>query len=174
MRYADICKLDMSNGIGVGVTLFVSGCSHKCSGCFNPETWSFEKGELFTKETRHKIVELCSRPYIQRLTLSGGDPLENCNLYELACLTQKIKNDLPHIKIWCYTGYTWEELMDKIESRYYVQYLPALLNNIDVLVDGPFIQEKKDITLEFKGSNNQRLINVRESLEQRKVVLWQM
>lgn len=169
MNYGAIREMDISNGKGIGVSLFVSGCRKHCYNCHNPELWDFNYGNTFTSDTKNKIVELCKQPYITRFSILGGEPLENQNIYELACLTQKIKTECPNIKIWLYTGYTMEEVLDRLNSNYKVQYFSSLINNIDILVDGPFIQEQKDISLAFRGSSNQRIINMREMLT-RKVV----
>ena len=172
MNYANIKKTDISNGEGVRVSLFVSGCRHHCKNCFNPETWNFEYGNAFTKEIEAQIIEALDKSYINGLSLLGGEPFEPENQETLACLTQKIKKMLPNKSIWCYTGCKIEELIDK-NSKYFTPYTAKLLSNIDVLVDGPFIEELKDISLKFKGSSNQRIIDLNKSSINNKIVLWE-
>lgn len=136
-----------------------------CRGCHNPEQWNFDGGKLYTFETQDKIFDLLNKPYIQRLSLLGGEPLENINIYYLACLCHKVKRDLPYIKIWLYSGYTWEEIYKKYCLNNEVKYFQVLINNIDILVDGDFQEDKKDISLQFKGSFNQRIIDVPKTLK---------
>lgn len=164
MRYAQIRSLDISNGKGVGISLFTQGCRKRCKNCHNPEQWSFNGGEIYTPETEKQILQLCEKPYIQRCSLLGGEPLENENIYALANLCKKIKNNFPHIKIWLYTGHDWEDVYKKYTSNYQNKYFSDLIDNIDILVDGEFIQEQKDITLKFKGSANQRIIDIQKTL----------
>ena len=140
--------------------LWVSGCSHHCPQCHNPQTWDKNAGEEFTEEVLDNLLDKLKRPYIKRLTLSGGDPLFLGNRDEITNVVRKVKKNFPNIKIWCYTGYLWEEVKD----------LPCM-DFIDVLVDGEFKVELKDITLPFCGSSNQRIINVKESLKKGCVVL---
>ena len=160
MNYHNITKDDMNNGDGVRVVLWVSGCSHHCPQCHNPQTWDKNAGEEFTGEVLDNLLEKLKRPYIKRLTLSGGDPLFLGNRDEITNVVRKVKKNFPNIKIWCYTGYLWEDVKD----------LPCM-DFIDVLVDGEFKVELKDITLPFCGSSNQRIINVKESLKKGCVVL---
>lgn len=174
MRYASIDCFDVSNGKGVGVTLFVQGCHRHCSHCFNPETWDFNGGYEYTQETFENLIELIKRPYIQRFTLLGGEPLEECNMFELSSLLHKIRKECPGIKIWCYTGYTYEELMERANDKQYTRYLAFILENIDVLVDGDFQEENKNISLAFRGSTNQRIIDLPKTLKQKKVVLYEL
>ena len=160
MRYFKISDFDTANGLGIGKVLWVSGCSHHCPQCHNPQTWDKNAGEEFTEEVLDNLLEKLKRPYIKRLTLSGGDPLFLGNRDEITNVVRKVKKNFPNIKIWCYTGYLWEEVKD----------LPCM-DFIDVLVDGEFKVELKDITLPFCGSSNQRIINVKESLKKGCVVL---
>ena len=160
MRYFKISDFDAANGLGIGNVLWVSGCSHHCPQCHNPQTWDKNAGEEFTEEVLDNLLEKLKRPYIKRLTLSGGDPLFLGNRDEITNVVRKVKKNFPNIKIWCYTGYLWEEVKD----------LPCM-DFIDVLVDGEFKIELKDITLPFCGSSNQRIINVKESLKKGCVVL---
>ena len=173
MRYAQIRKMDISNGVGVGVSLFVQGCHFHCKGCFNPETWDFDGGKKFTEETKETILKLLEPEYIKRFSVLGGEPLESQNWLDLADLLVDIKIQYPNIKIWLYTGYKYEWLnFESVtlasESRYYLQ---IILKNVDVLVDGQFQEDKKDLTYPFAGSTNQRVIDMNETREQGKVVL---
>jgi len=159
-----IKKTDISNGLGVRVSLFVSGCTHQCIGCFNKETWDFTYGKRFTEETETEIMEALSHEYITGLSLLGGEPFELQNQRVLLPFIKKVKNLFPTKDIWCYTGYTFESDLRgygcvKCEST------DEMLDNIDVLVDGEFIQELKDISLQFRGSSNQRIIEVKPSSE---------
>lgn len=160
MRYLKIENVDIGNGLDVGSVLWVSGCSHHCPQCHNPQTWDKNAGEEFTEEVLDNLLDKLKRPYIKRLTLSGGDPLFLGNRDEITNVVRKVKKNFPNIKIWCYTGYLWEEVKD----------LPCM-DFIDVLVDGEFKIELRDITLPFCGSSNQRIINVKESLKKGCVVL---
>ena len=160
MRYLKIENVDIGNGLDVGSVMWVSGCSHHCPQCHNPQTWDKNAGEEFTGEVLDNLLEKLKRPYIKRLTLSGGDPLFLGNRDEITNVVRKVKKNFPNIKIWCYTGYLWEEVKD----------LPCM-DFIDVLVDGEFKVELRDITLPFCGSSNQRIINVKESLKKGCVVL---
>lgn len=160
MRYLKIENVDIGNGLDVGSVLWVSGCSHHCPQCHNPQTWDKNAGEEFTGEVLDNLLDKLKRPYIKRLTLSGGDPLFLGNRDEITNVVRKVKKNFPNIKIWCYTGYLWEDVKD----------LPCM-DFIDVLVDGEFKVELRDITLPFCGSSNQRIINVKESLKKGCVVL---
>jgi len=162
MYYGNIKKYDIANGLGVRISLFVSGCRHHCKGCFNPETWDFHYGQLYTKDTEEEILNALAPNYIQGFSLLGGEPFEPENQPELASLLQKIKETYPTKDIWCYTGFIWEK--DLIPGgRAYTEWTDTMLSNIDVLVDGPFIETEKDITLKFRGSRNQRLIDMKKS-----------
>lgn len=164
MNYGEIKNYDIANGEGVRVSLFVSGCTHHCKNCFNPETWSFEYGKLFTKETEDYIIECLSPDYIDGLSLLGGEPFEPQNQEILLPFLRRVKNELPHKTIWCYTGYLFDrELLS--ESRARCEFTDEMLSLIDVLVDGEFVQALHDISLAFRGSSNQRIIDVQKSLE---------
>ena len=147
MNYGRIKKNDIANGPGVRVSLFVSGCRNHCTGCFNPETWDFGYGELFTRKTEKEIIKALRPSWIQGLSILGGDPMEPENQRALLPLLKRIRIALPAKDIWLYTGYTYEQIKDA-----------EILKWIDVLVDGPFIEAEKDITLTFRGSRNQRII----------------
>ena len=164
MNYGEIKNYDIANGEGVRVSLFVSGCTHHCKNCFNPETWSFEYGKPFTKETEDYIIECLSPDYIDGLSLLGGEPFEPQNQEVLLPFLRKVKNELPNKNIWCYTGYLFDsELLG--ESRARCEFTDEMLSLIDVLVDGEFVQALHDISLAFRGSSNQRIIDVQKSLE---------
>lgn len=159
MRYAAIRSIDISNGKDVGCSLFVQGCSIHCKGCFQPQTWDFDGGKEYTQETENKILELIMPEYIKRFSILGGEPLEDCNLFTLAILIKKIKATKPHIKIWLYTGYTAEQLLERIKNEKNTHYLRAILDMVDILVAGPFIEEQKDLSLPWCGSRNQQVIH---------------
>lgn len=159
MYYGNIKKCDIADGPGVRVSLFVSGCRHHCKGCFNPETWNFEYGTLYTKETEAEILKLLSPSYITGFTLLGGEPFEPENQCVLSGLLRKIKETYPEKTIWCYTGYLYD--VDLIPGgKVHTEHTEAMLSCIDVLVDGEFVEEEKDVTLEFRGSRNQRIITL--------------
>lgn len=172
MNYADIKQYDVANGPGVRVSLFVSGCTHHCKNCFNQETWDFNFGEKFTEKEIDRIIEYMKPSYVQGITILGGEPMEYTNQKGLLPLVRKIKQVYPEKNIWCFTGY----LFDKdIMERMYVKWPETreLLSLFDVMVDGRFVEELKSLALRFKGSSNQRTIDVKKSLEQKKVVLVQ-
>lgn len=172
MHYGEIKKTDIANGIGVRVSLFVSGCTRHCKNCFNQETWSFTYGKPFTEQTQEEILQALEPSFINGLSLLGGEPFEPQNQQGLLPLAEAVKARYPHKTIWCYTGYVLEEHLWK-PGRVRGEYTDRLLQHIDVLVDGPFIEEQKDISLRFRGSANQRLIDVPATLRAGKVVLWQ-
>ena len=173
MNYGEIKNYDIANGEGVRVSLFVSGCTHHCKNCFNPETWSFEYGKPFTKETEDYIIECLSPDYIDGLSLLGGEPFEPQNQEVLLPFLRKVKNELPNKSIWCYTGYLFDrELLS--ESRARCEFTDEMLSLIDVLVDGEFVQDLYDISLAFRGSSNQRIIDVQKSLETGEVKLHRL
>lgn len=160
MYYGKIRKDDIANGVGVRTTLFVSGCRNHCKNCFQPETWDFNYGEPYTKETEDYIIKLLSRPYIQGLTLLGGDPFEPENQTELVRLLRRVKAELPEKDVWCYTGYTIDEIL-RDGSRCRCDVTDEMLSMIEVLVDGRYVDELKDLTLKFRGSSNQRIIDLK-------------
>lgn len=169
MNYAAIKNCDIANGPGVRVSLFVSGCTHHCPGCFNEVAWDFDYGEPFTEEIMDKIVDMMRPDYIKGLTLLGGEPFEPQNQQGIVQLLRKVKAQLPQKSIWAFSGYLFDKdiLSGRLgDTREYLSYL-------DVLVDGPFVEAKKNLSLRFRGSENQRLIDVPASLESGKVVLWQ-
>ena len=158
MNYGKIKPCDVANGEGVRVSLFVSGCPHHCKGCFNAELWNYDAGQAFTSEEIFDIINLCTPNHISGLSLLGGEPLDPRNVQRLTDLCVVFKRTFPHKTIWCYTGYPWEE----ISHLYIMKY-------IDVVVDGQFVEALKDPRLKFRGSSNQRIIDVKKSLESGKV-----
>ena len=172
MNYSEIKYCDIANGAGVRTTLFVSGCRHHCEGCFNPDTWNFAAGEPFAREVEDRIVESLEPTYIDGLTLLGGEPFEPENQPALIALLQRIRTELPSKNVWAYSGFTWDQLVEG-PSRAHIEGVRAMLELVDVLVDGPFVLAQKDISLRFRGSSNQRIIDVPRSLSAGSVVLWE-
>ena len=177
MNYHNIKTDDMLNGDGLRVTCWVSGCSIGCFNCYNPQTWDFNSGIPFTEETMQELLYDLSKPYIKGLTLSGGHPLDPHNLPEVYKIVKRVRMVFPNKDIWLYTGYTWEQIIekDKIYEDHEVNS-PSPLDVVklcDVLVDGAYVDELRDISLAFRGSSNQRIIDVPKSLEQNKVILWE-
>lgn len=179
MRYASIRNLDISNGANIGVALFVQGCDRNphCKNCFNSETWDFNGGKEWTEEIKDKFMKLIDRPYIKRVSFLGGECLAEQNLDEVLKLIQEIRISYPEKTIWLYTGYSYSEIF-RGQSSYLSQEgvnnfkRRKIIKLCDVLVDGEYIDEQKDLTLKFKGSKNQRVINIPETLKQGKVVLF--
>lgn len=161
MNYVKILRADVGNGKGVGVSLFCSGCVHNCRGCFNQDTHSFTAGEPFTEETEQYILELCKPGYISHLALLGGDPMHPKNWPTIKALAKKFKLLYPNKTVWLWTGYLWEDIVSNLIDA-----------DIDILVDGKFMEELKDLRLKYRGSSNQRVIDVQASLEKNKVVLY--
>lgn len=172
MYYAEIKNCDIANGPGVRISLFVSGCTHHCKGCFNQVAWDFDYGTPFTQETIDKILNMMKPGYIRGLTLLGGEPFEPQNQGPIVELLRQIKKTMPEKSIWAFSGYLFDrdilsgKLGDWNVTKEYLSFL-------DVLVDGPFVEEKKNLSLRFRGSENQRLIDVPASLAAHKIVLWQ-
>lgn len=163
MNYATFRTHDVANGPGVRVSLFVSGCTHRCPGCFNAEAWDFEYGEKYTEELEAKIIAALAPDYIKGFSLLGGEPFEPCNQRELAPLLERIKREYPQKTVWCYTGYDFEA--DILAKRLGDPNITErMIRCIDVLVDGEFVEAKKDLSLRFRGSSNQRIIDVKASL----------
>lgn len=171
MNYCNIKPWDIADGIGVRVTLFVSGCTHHCKNCFQPETWNFDYGEPFTKEVEDRLMAHLAHDYIHGLTLLGGEPFEPDNQRGLLPFLKRVRSELPGKTIWSYSGYTWEELTGAVPSRARCEVTDEMLSMLDVLVDGEFVQDLYDITLRFRGSGNQRVIDVPGSLKTGRVVL---
>ncbi len=162
MNYGAIKYCDIANGTGVRTNLFVSGCTHHCKGCFQPETWAFDYGEPYTEETENQIVESLKPAYIEGLTVLGGEPLEPMNQMEVVKLLRRIKAELPEKNIWIYTGYTYETDVKDPAGKAHCDVTDEILSLTDVLVDGEFVEDLKDISLQFRGSSNQRILKLHE------------
>lgn len=186
MRYAQIRSMDISNGEGIGIALFVQGCHFHCQNCFNSDTWDFNGGKEWTQETEDKFIELANKPYVKRVSILGGEPLAEENLDDLLELVNKIRILYPQKTIWLYTGYTWESIMnrssactddfDYIEESYMdclYEQRKNIIKHCNALVDGRYIDSLKDITLKWRGSSNQRVIDIQKSLLKRDAVLWE-
>lgn len=163
MRYASIREMDITNGIGIGVSLFVQGCTHHCKGCFNPETWDFNNGKEWTKEVENEFIELCKMPHINFISILGGEPFDQDN-HLLAVLLKKIKRETNNKDIYVWSGYTFDE-SDFLSENY-----EGIFNYVDYLIDGEFQLDKRDLKLKLRGSSNQRIIDVKESLKQDKII----
>lgn len=181
MRYAQIRSMDISNGEGVGVSLFVQGCDRHCFNCFNSETWDFNGGKEWTEETKNKFMELIDRPYIRRISVLGGEPLAEQNLDEVLSLIKEIRTSFSEKTIWLYSGYNFDLLNSKYNEYKYTPFAAnadewltrwEIISNVDVLVDGEYIDEQKDLTLKWRGSKNQHVINVKESIKNNKIILY--
>ena len=172
MNYGEIKKCDIANGEGVRVALFVSGCRHHCKGCFNSMTWDFNYGNEFTENEINRVIKELDHSYVSGLSVLGGEPLEHVNQQGLLPLLKRVKEKFPDKNIWCYSGYTFEtDIMGKMYNNW--KETPEILSYIDVLVDGKFEEDKKDIKLRFRGSSNQRIIDVKKSLKENKAVLFE-
>lgn len=185
MRFASMRNLDISNGEGVGVSLFVQGCDRHCFNCFNPDTWDFNGGKEWTEETKNKFIKLIDRPYINRISVLGGEPLAEQNLDEVLSLIKEIRISFPKKTIWLYTGFRWNYIMnyqpvetddfDYIEESYndgLMEKRKQIISLCNIVVDGEYIDEQKDLTLKWRGSKNQRVIDVKRSIAQNKMVLY--
>ena len=166
MRYASIRSLDISNGANIGVALFVQGCPFHCFNCFNPDTWNFNGGKKWTEETKNKFLELIDRPYIKRISILGGEPLAEQNLNDVLSLTEEIRISFPKKSIWLYTGYDFDLLQDKFNkyknapssldtNKWITRW--KIVSNVDILIDGEYIDEQRDISLKWRGSKNQHI-----------------
>lgn len=176
MNYHNITHDDMNNGDGLRIVLWVSGCSLHCKGCQNSQTWSPTSGIFFDNEAKEEIFEELSKPYIAGLTLSGGHPLEDYNVEEIYMLIKEIKEKFPQKTIWLYTGFTWEYIFPSVtldELNIYNTYRQEIVKLCDVIVDGPYIDSQRDITLKWRGSSNQRVIDVQKSLKRNEVILYE-
>ena len=173
MNYADIKQYDIANGPGVRVSLFVSGCTHRCKNCFNKEAWDFSYGTPFTQETEELLLSYLEKPYVKGLTLLGGEPFERENQKALVPFLRKVKERLPQKDIWAFSGYDFEKDITAYMLRDW-EATEELLSMIDVLVDGEFIEEQKSLNLRFKGSANQRTILVQESLAAGEIILYDL
>ena len=173
MNYADIKVADVANGLGVRVSLFVSGCNHHCKGCFNEDAWNFNYGKEFTEETIDEIIKDLDNPYISGLSLLGGEPLEYENQKGILPLVKRVKEVYPDKNIWCYTGFTFDrDVINGMCNKW--DETKELVSYIDVIVDGKFEEDKKSLSLKFRGSKNQRIIDVKKSLKDNKVVEYEV
>ena len=171
MNYGDIKNVDVANGPGVRVSIFVSGCTHHCPGCFNPETWDFNFGKLFTDHEIEKIVELLAPDHIKGLSVLGGEPFERSNQQGLLPLLRKVKDIYPEKDVWCYSGYLFDkEILGDMAKKW--PETEEMIKYIDILVDGEFVEAEKNLKLRFRGSRNQRIIDVQKSLKSGTVELW--
>lgn len=164
MNFGQIFECDIANGEGCRTSLFVSGCTHHCSGCFNPDTWDFGYGKPFTEETEDFIIDTLRPVYIRGLTLLGGEPMEPENQPSVRHLLERVRNDVPHADIWIYSGYTIEELLEPDDKRCHTEDTLPILKCTDILVDGEFHIREKNIMLRFRGSANQRIIDMKRTL----------
>ena len=171
MHYAQILPFDVCNGEGIGVSLFVQGCHFQCPGCFNQDTWDFNGGKEWTLEVEQQFLDLINRPYIKRVTLIGGDPLAPQNIDTVVHILKKIMALYPTKQVWLYTGYTWEEIFSEDVVAGFNNHMLAV-SLCDVLVDGRYIHELRDYTLKFRGSSNQRVIDVPKTLRNHKITLY--
>lgn len=172
MNYAEIKTFDIANGVGVRTTLFVSGCRHACPGCFNSVAWDFFAGQPFTTATEEELLSSLHTPYVDGLSVLGGEPLEPENQKVLAPFLERVRAEVPAKDIWLWSGFTWEQITEG-KGRVCTPYVDRILNCVNVLVDGPFIESQKDLTLRFRGSANQRIIDIQASRKEEKIVLWQ-
>lgn len=179
MHYAQIRSMDISNGEGVGVALFVQGCNFHCPSCFNQDTWDFNGGKEWTEETKETFLKLADKPYMKRVSFLGGECLANENLEGVYNVIKDVKKIFPDKKIWLWTGYTWESIFNPIvtdnldlERDKLIKLRQEIVKMTDILVDGRYIHEQKDINLKFKGSKNQRVIDVKKSIKQGKVIIY--
>ena len=171
MYYGEIKNCDIANGEGGRVTLFVSGCTNRCKNCLQPQTWDFSYGQPFTAETEERLLSLLSPSYINGLTVLGGEPFEPDNQRALLPFLHRLRQQLPDKTVWAFSGYTWEELTGQSRAR--CEATGALLSLVDVLVDGEFVEALRDISLRFRGSSNQRLLDVPASLAAGRPIPWE-
>lgn len=178
MNYHNITKDDMNNGDGLRVTLWCSGCELHCIGCQNPQTWAKDSGILFDEDAKQEVFQELKKDYISGLTLSGGHPLEDYNIEELLSLVLEIKEKYPQKTIWLYTGFVFEDLFPEFKYATEIKLNSLqikerrLCSLCDVLVDGPYIEEERDITLKWRGSKNQRVIDIKNTFKENKIILW--
>lgn len=181
MRYAQIRSLDLSNGEGIGIALFVQGCHLRCKNCFNPETWDFNGGKEWTEEVKNKFLELANRPFIKRVSILGGEPLAEENIDDVLDLVNRIRFSSQYKSIWLYTGYTWEYIFEqkcqyhpKAHKKSAIDRLKRqkIISQCDVLIDDRYLVSQRDISLNWRGSSNQRVISVKESLLSNKIILY--
>ena len=177
MNYIKITKNDIANGEGIGVVLWVSGCKCHCYNCHNLQSWDFNAGQPFTEDTIQELFQVLCKPYISRLTLSGGHPLEPENLSTVYNIVKTVRENFPDKSIWIYSGYTFEKIkeIDEVYEKHEINCPSPLdiLKYCDTLVDGAYVDELRNLTLPFRGSSNQRIIDIKKSLAENKIVLWQ-
>ncbi len=173
MNYANIKYCDVANGEGVRTTLFVSGCRHYCKDCFNEVAWSFDHGSPFDIAVEDKIIESLKPSYISGLTLLGGEPMEKENQEALLPFLKRVRQECPDKSVWLFSGFTFEELTGVVPSRCFSDITIELLKLCDILVDGRFVADEKDITLQFRGSRNQRVIDIPKTFENKEIVIWE-
>lgn len=173
MHIGEIITADSANGLGIRVSIFVSGCTNRCKGCFQPQTWDFEYGRPYTPEIEEFIISELSKSYYDGLTILGGEPFEQSNQREIVKLIRRVKKKLPDRNIWIYTGFTYEKDLVKGGCRY-IECTDEILDNTDILVDGRFVDELKKITLKFRGSSNQRIIDMRRTRSEGEVILSEL
>ena len=161
-----------NNGEGIRTSIFLSGCTHCCKGCFNQEALDFNAGQEFTNETLNKLLDYCNKEYVAGLSILGGEPMHQDNVETTACICIEFKNRFPDKTIWIWTGYTFDEILYRPCNSNQCYEVTDILTHIDVLIDGRFIEEQKDLTLKWRGSSNQRVIDVRQSLKEGKVILY--
>ena len=171
MHYGEIKNCDIANGVGVRVTLFVSGCTNRCPGCFQPQTWDFQYGKPFTEQTERELLDMLAPGYINGLTLLGGEPFEPENQRALVPFLRRVRQAYPDKTVWAFTGNTYETLLRQ-GSHPRCEVTDEMLGLIDVLVDGPFVENLHEVGLRFRGSSNQRLIDMNKTREKGQVVLW--
>lgn len=171
MYFGNIKKNDIANGEGVRVSLFVSGCRNRCKNCFNPETWNFCYGNPFTKEVEDDIIDSLKPSWINGLTILGGEPFEVENQRDLVNFIKRVRKEVPDKTIWMYSGYLFDSEIHNPNGKVHCEVSDEILANIDILVDGKFVEELKNLSLKFRGSSNQRIIMVKESLQEGKVIL---
>lgn len=184
MNYAQMRSMDISNGEGVGVSLFVQGCDFHCKNCFNSETWEFSKGQEWNDNVQKQFINLIDKPFIKRVSILGGEPLHPKNVQNVLKIVDEIRVSYPTKNIWLYTGYTWEEIWirDKMKPDDNIKDMRRkaignlrreLVSKCDVLIDGRYVDELRDVSLHWCGSSNQRVINVQETLKQNQIVVWE-
>ena len=185
MRYNQIRECDIANGEGIGVALFVQGCRFACKNCFNPDTWDFNGGKEWTPEVEDKLIELANRPYIKRLSILGGEPLADENLDGVLHLVNRFRLSFPNKSIWIYTGYTWNEIFkndSSIQAYYMYDYMgndfinnekrKQIVSQCSIIVDGRYVDSQRNPSKKWAGSDNQRVIDIKQSLQKGEVILW--
>ena len=172
MYYGELKKCDIANGAGVRVTLFVSGCTNHCPGCFQPQTWDFTYGQPYTTDTQREIIDELQKPYVRGLTVLGGEPFEPENQRQLVKLLRQVKENYPEKDVWVFSGFTLDGELLREGSHPRCEVTDEMLGYIDVLVDGRFVEELKDISLQFRGSRNQRVIDMNETRKTGVITQW--